>query len=180
MNAFASFSALLLLSSMLVISQAHAQARFSVRLQPSQEVPVVSSQAKGEFELRFDFVNQTLSYTLSFSGLEGDVTQAHIHIGQKSVNGGISIWLCSNLASPPTPVGTQPCPASGTVTGTIGPAEVVGPTAQGIEPGELEEVLRALARGDAYANVHSTKFPGGEIRGQLDRGNGHRHGFNFD
>lgn len=79
------------------------------------------------------------------------------------------IWLCSNLASPPTPPGTPPCPlGSGTVEGTVDASDVVGPSGQGITTGEFAEALRAIRSGITYANVHSTKFPGGEIRGQIN------------
>ena len=47
---------------------------------------------------------------------------------------------------------------------------MTGPAGQGIAPGEYEELLRAIRAGATYANVHSTKYPGGEIRAQLDRG----------
>jgi hypothetical protein len=101
-------------------------------------------------------------------GLEGNVTQAHIHLGQRGANGGIAVWLCSNLASPPTPAGVQACPpAPATITGVITMTDVVGPTGQGLAPGEFEEFVRALRAGVAYANVHTSKFPGGEVRGQL-------------
>jgi hypothetical protein len=130
------------------------------------EVPAVSTGASGTFEATVE--GNALDYALSYSGLEGTVTQAHIHFGQRSVNGGISIWLCSNLASPPTPAGTQPCPASGTVTGTVGAADVVGPAGQGIAAGEFDEIVSAMRAGRAYANVHSTLAPGGEIRAQLN------------
>ena len=133
-----------------------------------QEVPAVSTVATGSFEAQL-VDNETLTYTLTYSGAEGAVTQAHIHFGQRSVNGGISVWLCSNLASPPTPAGTQPCPpTSGTVTGTITAAHVVGPAAQGIAPSQFNEFVRALRAGVAYANVHSITFPGGEFRGQIN------------
>jgi hypothetical protein len=36
------------------------------------------------------------------------VTQAHIHFGPGRVNGGIMVFLCSNLGNGPE--GTQPCP----------------------------------------------------------------------
>ena len=45
---------------------------------------------------------------------------------------------------------------------------MVGLAGQGISPGELDELLRALKSGVTYANVHSTKFPGGEVRAQID------------
>ena len=54
-----------------------------------------------------------IEYRLSYSDLEGDVLQAHIHLGQEHVNGGISAFLCSNLLEPPAgppPPGTPPCP----------------------------------------------------------------------
>ena len=110
-----------------------------------------------------------LAYKLSYSGLEGDVTQSHIHFGQRGVAGAISAFFCSNEPNPPA--GTQACPPSpATITGTIKAADVIGPTAQGIAPGELGELLKAIRAGATYANVHSTKFPGGEIRAQLRAG----------
>ena len=94
------------------------------------------------------------------------MTQAHIHFAQKSVNGAISVFLCSNLGN--GPAGTQACPPSGTISGTIVAANVTaGAAAQGIAAGELAELLAAIRAGKTYANVHSTKFPGGEIRDQI-------------
>ena len=140
-----------------------------------EEVPSVSTVADGSFRATVGpSINGALAYRLTYSGLEGSVTQAHIHFGQRGVNGGISVWLCGNATGPGVtpaiipPTGTQPCPAtSGTVEGTIRASDVVGPAAQGIAPGELDELMRAIRAGVTYANVHSTKFPGGEIRGQV-------------
>jgi hypothetical protein len=146
--------------------------RFSARLAPFEEVPSISSAARGEFRLRLND-NGTLTYTLSYRNLESDATQAHIHFGDEDVNGGISIWLCSNLTNPPTPPppNTPACPLrSGTVSDTVDADDVVGPAGQGIDAGELEELLRGLDRGFTYANVHSMRFGGGEIRGQIRRG----------
>ncbi len=53
------------------------------------------------------------------------------------------------------------------MTGTIVASDVVGPTAQGIAAGDLASVLRAIRAGMAYANVHTSTFPNGEIRGQI-------------
>jgi hypothetical protein len=135
-----------------------------------EEVPAVSTLASGEFSAKVR--DSAIEYRLSYSGLEGDVQQAHIHLGQERVNGMISVFLCSNLGN--GPAGTQACPpAPATVSGTIGPSDVIGPAAQGIAPGEYAELLRAIRAGVTYANVHSTKFPGGEIRAQLERNRGH-------
>jgi CHRD domain len=76
------------------------------------------------------------------------------------------VFLCSNLGN--GPAGTQACPPPpATITGTIRPADVIGPAGQGIDPMEFDELVRAIQAGVAYANVHSETFPNGEIRGQL-------------
>ena len=146
----------------------------SERLTGYQEVPAVSTGASGKFEAKFSRFGDTLRYRLSYRDLEGDVQQAHIHLGQERVNGGIIVWLCGNPSATITPpAGTPMCPASpATVTGEIGPEDVVGPTGQGIELGEFDEFVDAVEAGVTYANVHSSRFPGGEIRAQLDE---HRH-----
>lgn len=136
-----------------------------------EEVPAVSTVAGGSFSARFGEGDQSIEWTLTYDGLEGPSTQAHIHFGAPRTAGGITVWLCSNLASPPTPAGVLPCAtSSGTVSGTLTAASVVGPAGQGIAAGELAELAAAIRAGLAYANVHSTKFPGGEIRGQLADG----------
>lgn len=143
-----------------------------------QEVPALSTEGNGTFKARIDRNGQQISYRLTYSDLEGAVLQAHIHIGQRAVNGAIVAFLCSNLANPPA--GTPACPAApGTVEGTIEPADVRDttsappPTAgQGIEAGAFDELVDAIEAGVTYANVHSAKWPGGEIRAQLERNAG--------
>lgn len=143
--------------------------RFAARLQPVQEVPAVSSVATGRIVVTIDEGAQTISYELEFAELEAPVAQAHIHTAQPGANGGIMVWLCGTAALP-GPAGTPICPAiGGTLTGVLTPLQVVGPAAQGIAAGEFAEVVAAIRAGVAYTNVHSTKFPGGEIRGQLYR-----------
>ena len=139
-----------------------------------EENPDVSTVATGDFSARLSDDGTTLHYKLSYSGLEGAVTQAHIHFGKEAVNGGISIWLCGTAALP-GPAGTPVCPAEGTVERDVTAADVVGPTGQGIAPGEFAEILAAMRAGHAYANVHSAKFGGGEIRAQINDNRG-RHG----
>lgn len=141
----------------------------SARLSGLQETPAVSTTASGEFRGRINNSDSELAYELEYTGLEGTITQAHIHFGQKSVAGGIMIWLCGT-ATNPGPAGTPVCPQSGRVTGTVTAANVVGPAGQGIAAGEFAEALRAIRKGSAYANVHSSKYPAGEIRGQIDGG----------
>lgn len=136
------------------------------RLFGFHEVPSLSTPATGQFRATINESETELAYELEYSGLTAPVTQAHIHLGQHGVSGGIMIWLCGT-ATNPGPSGTPTCPQSGRVSGTARAANVVGPESQGIAPREFAEALRAIRLGFAYANVHSNLFPAGEIRGQI-------------
>ena len=144
----------------------------SAELVGFQEVPALSTVARGRFRAWVDTVDNTIHWKLGYDGLEGSVTQAHVHFGQMSVNGGIGFFLCSNLGN--GPAGTLGCPAGpAELEGIITPDLVIGPgptataPGQGIEPGAFGEIAAAIREGVAYANVHTTQWPGGEIRGQL-------------
>ena len=136
---------------------------FDARLSGYEETPAtISTTGSGRFEADVDRSSQTMDYELSYSGIEGGtVTAAHIHFGRRATSGGVSAFLCGGGDKPP-------CPQSGTVEGTIDAADIIGPTAQGIEPGAFEELVRAMRVGATYANVHRSKWPGGEIRGQIE------------
>jgi hypothetical protein len=141
-----------------------------------EENPDISTVATGTFEARILNGDKTIAYKLTYSGLEGTVQQAHIHFGKPAVNGGVSAFLCSNLPAPPP--GTPACPASGTVEGQLDAAGVIGPNDQGIEPGAFGELVAAMRAGHTYANVHSSKWPAGEIRTQIrgERKDNKHHG----
>jgi hypothetical protein len=135
-----------------------------------EETPLtLSTTGFGDFRAKVR--DNEIKYRLSYGGLEGNVQQAHIHLGREATTGGVSVFLCSNLGN--GPAGTPLCPGtdSGSVEGMIEPADVIGPTGQGIAgPADYGELLRAIRAGATYANVHSTKYPSGEIRAQLERG----------
>jgi CHRD domain len=142
-----------------------------------EENPDISTVGSGSFSARLSDDESTIRYRLTYSGLEGAVTQAHVHFGKRAINGGISYFLCGTAASP-GPAGTPACPSpGGTVEGDITAAQVIGPAGQGIEVGNLAEIVAAMRAGSAYANVHSTKWPGGEIRAQLENRGGGGGGF---
>lgn len=159
---------------------AHDRAKFRADLNGYEEVPSVSTQGSGTFRAEINRNADEIRYTLSYGGQFNErVLQAHIHLGQEGVNGGISVWLCGNAnANPPVtpPAGTQACPEPpATIDGTITPANVVGPAAQGIAAGEFAELVRAMRAGATYANIHSVAQPGGEVRGQIGDGDGGDH-----
>lgn len=155
---------------LMVAGDARAQDGQAItRLRGFEEVPSLSTPGGGRFKAEIH--EDEVHWELSYFHLKGGITQAHIHFAQRGVNGGIMVFLCSNLGN--GPAGTQVCPPSGsqaaptTISGVFGPEDIIGPAGQGIGPGEFSEVLRAIRAGNAYANVHSDLFPGGEIRGQL-------------
>ena len=132
----------------------------------------VSTKARGKFEAKLDKGGDVIYYELSYEGLEGIVTQGHIHFGQQHTVGGIVVWLCQTATNPAPPPVTDPkitpiCPTEGSVKGTITAGQVLAQTLQGIEAGEFDELVRALRAGAAYANVHSSLHGPGEIRGQI-------------
>jgi CHRD domain len=132
------------------------------------ETGAILSSGQATLKLALDKTAQTLTYTLTYSGLT-NILQSHIHFGKKHVAGGIMVFFCSNLGN--GPAGTPACPddTSGevTVTGTITAAGVVGPSAQNITAGDFAGVVAALASNTAYGNIHTKQFPAGEIRGQV-------------
>ncbi len=139
--------------------------KLAVSLSGFEEVPAISSAGTASFEADVAGDESSINWKLSYQDV-ADVTQAHIHFAQTGVNGAIAIYLCSNVGGGPD--GTPACPAApATITGTIDAADVIGPAAQGIAAGELNEVMRALDAGRTYVNLHSAARPGGELRAQL-------------
>ncbi len=157
--------------SVTVATADEAATNFSANLSGFSEVlPTggnVLTDGSGSFHATVH--GSSLTYTESFSGLTTPVTQSHIHFAERGVNGGVFVFLCSNLGN--GPAGTPACPAGGgTVTRTVTAADFLAVTAQNVPAGSFESALRILRSGDAYANVHTTRFPGGEIRGQVHFG----------
>jgi hypothetical protein len=122
------------------------------------------------FTAKIDEGDEIITYELRYQDLEGDVTQGHIHFGQQHTVGTIVVWLCETVGTPAPPEVadvTPMCPEEGAVTGTITPDQVLAANDQGLEAEAFDELVRAIHAGAAYANVHSSLFPPGEIRGQI-------------
>src|SRR6267143_1285051 len=108
------------------------------KLQGFSEVSAVSTTGSGEFRGKISGDGDSIAYELTYDGIEGAILQAHIHLAQRSVNGGIVLFLCAtNTTTPaPAPVGTAPCPANGgKVTGTLTANDIRPVLTQGIETG---------------------------------------------
>jgi hypothetical protein len=134
------------------------------KLEGFQEVPSVSTTGSGKCTVKP--VDGALAVTLEYAGVTGTVTQAHVHFGQPGVNGGIMFFICTNLGN--GPMGTPACPAApSTVTRTVPAADILAIAGQGLGAGDLEAVVLALKKKATYCNVHTSTFPGGEVRALL-------------
>jgi len=160
-----------LATAVVATSDANEQSRRSsavARLSSFNEVPAIVTGARGSFRATLSADGTTLSFELSWEGLSGPPLFAHIHIGQTGVNGGVTIFLCGGDAQPACPQAT-----SASITGTATAANVLAIPAQGVQAGNLAQVLNAMRLGKTYANIHTPRFMGGEARGQISvRGGG--------
>jgi len=145
---------------------------FEATLVGFNEVPPISTTGRGRLELLLVPDLDVIAFRLTYSNLEGGTSPvtpaaAHVHFAPPRVNGGVMFFFCGG----PKP----PCPAQGpmgeavVVTGAVTATDIVGPANQGISPGEFDAVERVLRSGLSYANVHTSTFAGGEIRGQVRR-----------
>src|SRR2546428_4201962 len=92
-----------------------------------QEVPVVVTEGSGHFKMDIAPGDGSFDFVLSYEGIEGGaIQQAHVHVGQRNVNGGIVVFRCTNLPPPAGVPAPPPCPPSpGTLTGTRTTADVL-------------------------------------------------------
>jgi hypothetical protein len=152
---------LLFVLSLVIVSAVAAQParpeNFRTHLSSDEEVPTNDSQATGQaiFQLRGD----ALYYKVIVANIE-NVTMAHIHVAPAGVNGPVVAWLY--------PDGPPPQLIPGRFNGILGEgvitdADLVGPLA-GMT---LDDLVNAIRDGNTYVNVHTSQYPGGEIRGQI-------------
>lgn len=132
---------------------------FSTHLSGDEEVPPTETRAQGQAIFMLSKDGQTLYYKLIAANIE-NILQAHIHVAPEGVNGPIVAWL---YPSAPPPV-LIPDRFNGVLAqGAITAANLVGPFAG--HP--LSDLIAAMEAGNTYVNIHTTQYPGGEIRGQI-------------
>ncbi len=152
--------------TVMVTSADEGTVSMRAKLTGFQESPPKLSPSTGTFEATV--TGSTLSYTLTYSKLSSPASMAHIHFAQPGVNGGIFLWLCGSTFAPLTPpAGTPTCPPNGGTVSRSGitAADILAVSGQNLSAGDFAGALSILGSGDAYVNVHTTMFPGGEIRG---------------
>lgn len=114
---------------------------FSAKLDGAQQVPAVTTNAKGVASFVLNSTRDTMFVNASFVGLSGGVTAVHLHNGAAGVSGGVALDLMPMLS------GNK---LNGIITGT-----------------NLSSNLANLIKSDIYLNVHTAANAGGEIRGQV-------------
>jgi hypothetical protein len=131
-------------------------------------VSTLSTPSSGRLWAEIDEDSGVINFVLTYQDLTTPPLFAHIHLGQRHTAGGVMVFLCGGGSKPACPAPVSPgVPVE--VRGSIIASDVIGPTAQGIDAGQFDKVLAAIRAGAAYANVHTTKYPTGEIRGQVSR-----------
>jgi hypothetical protein len=133
------------------------------RLVSANEVPAVVGSGSGSFRATISDDETTIAFEIDYEGLAADVIQGHIHVGLPFTNGGITAFFCGGGAQPACPVGVF-----GTFSGTMTAANM-DPRAngQGVAQGDFAALVAALRKGITYANLHTARFPAGEVRGQV-------------
>jgi CHRD domain len=150
--------------STLIADDSSGKNHVNARMNGYQENPSIVTAAKGTIDLRINDDTQTIDFEVRWSNLEGgSATASHIHIASRSFNGAVSAFFCGGGGKPPCPLGPD-----GSVSGTIAAADVIGPAAQGVAPGDIGRLIQAIRAGHTYGNVHNARYPGGEIRGQIN------------
>lgn len=153
--------------SILILSPAAeaATVRYVATLSGASEVPPNGSSGTGSVVL--DIVDDlSMSLSVTFSGLTGTSTAAHIHNAPAGANGGVMTQL---PLFDGFPLGVTAGSYAKTFLldqlSTWNPAFVT--SSGGTALTAKATFLASLASGNAYFNLHSTAYPGGEIRGQL-------------
>lgn len=140
------------------------QGQFKADLNGYDEVPSLSTTGAGQISVRVSEDQRSLTVMLTFTKLEGVAQSARLRFGTPGTSGGVLASICGS------PKPSCPTLADGSVTATIAPNDVQAVPAQGIAAADLAALIRALQNGAVYADVSTSKYPNGEIRGQLARG----------
>lgn len=139
---------------------------FRARTTGFGEVPPKLANGTGTFVGTLSADGQSISWTLTWTGLTGAAQVAHIHFGQAQNVGAPVVFFCNGGNRPAA------CPDgpdhSGTLSGTFTAADVLAVPSQNVSAGDFAGFVKILRNRLGYVNIHTPNFPAGEIRGQVD------------
>lgn len=142
-------------------------ATFRARLSSFGEVPPKLTDGKGRFTGKLSADGNSISWTLTWTGLTGPAQMAHIHFGQPQNTGSVVVFFCGGGGRPACP---DDAAHGGSITGTWTTADIIAVAGQNVTAGDFAGFKRILRANLGYANIHTTLFPAGEIRGQVSVG----------
>jgi hypothetical protein len=139
---------------------------WTVHLDGPSESPANASPGTGTAIITWDTVAHTMTIDLAFSGLLGTTTASHIHAATTLPGTGTAGVATQTPSFTGFPLGVT----SGTYLHTFNMSDPASynasfVTANGGVSGAETALLNAMFNNTAYLNIHSTAFPGGEIRG---------------
>jgi hypothetical protein len=143
-----------------VYLQGRSAENFQTHMTGAEETPARASKAQGQTIFQLSPDGSELRYKVMVANIE-NATMAHIHLGVVGQAGPAVLWLYP--VAPPAQL--IPGPSQGVLgEGVATAANLTGPLAGQ----SLAALVDAMRAGDAYANVHTSQFPAGEIRGQIE------------
>lgn len=146
-------------------------ATMGATLSGANEIPTNLSTGIGTVSLKVTEAPASISVTIKYSGLTGNAAAAHLHLGNRWENGPVVVTICGSSG--------RQCPAQGTEqTFTFPLTNAITAIPAQAFTADVATLIRALDNGVIYANVHTSTFPGGEIRGQMGHGRGRSMGNN--
>jgi hypothetical protein len=169
-------SVILIAGLMLQSPTAHATPiTFVANLTQANEVPPTGSPATGFASVVLDPMAQTIQVNVTFSGLTTPDTAAHIHCCLPSpLDPGVNVGVATTVpAFPGFPLGVMSGTYSSAVlslldAGTYNTTPITGFVAlQGGIPQAEAALVAGIQNEETYLNIHTSMFPGGEIRGFL-------------
>ena len=127
---------------------------FGATMNGANEVPAKTTTATGD--ATYTINGTTVNYTINWTGLSGNATAGHIHVGTPDVAGQVVV-----------PFSAIPKTASGTYTGSFTAADVQAATGGTVTvaKNDYDALVAAMRAGNTYTNIHTAANPGGEIRG---------------
>jgi len=132
---------------------------YVAQLSGAEEVGPNDSKARGQAVFRLSQDGAELSYRLIVANIE-NVRMAHIHLAPAGSNGPVVAWLY--------PDGPPPQPIPGRSQGVLAEGVLTADRLLGLlAGGDLADLVAQFEAGNAYVNVHTDQFPGGEVRGQI-------------
>lgn len=143
--------------------------QFSVDLSGDNENPPVSTPGNGSATIDIDTVTRLMTIDATFADLLGTTTAAHIHCCTAPSANAMVATQVPSFAGFPLGVssGSFLNTFDMTLASSYNPAFI---TAHGgTVDSAFADLLAAMLAGETYLNIHTTRFPGGEIRGTLMR-----------